>query len=135
MATLLEGLNAPDLGLLLAQQDFAAVTDMSEEFTQDVGYDRAFGHTGPVLRRVQPGDSGTVTFTAVLLKKGVAKGLNSEKVLGKMKDFEVITKRGDEKTVYTSCNWTRISVRSAIDRVTLDCDISVPGIPQNLLQD
>lgn len=126
----LEALNAPDLGLFLNGQDFTATQDMSEEMRQEVTYAGGFGVDGPILRHVRNADEGTLTFSAILLKNGVAGGLNSEKLLRTMRDFEVVTRRGDGpdgRTVYRSCNWTRISVRSALNQVTLDCDISVPG--------
>lgn len=126
----LEALNAPDLGLFINGQDFAATQDMSEETRQEVTYSGAFGTDGPVLRHVRNADEGTLTFTAILLKNGVAGGLNNEKVLKTMRDFEVITRRGpgtQGRTVYLNCNWTRLTVRSALNQVTLDCDISVPG--------
>lgn len=126
----LEALMSADLGLFINGQDFAATQDMSEEVRQEVTYAGAFGVDGPVLRHVRNADEGTLTFTAILLKNGVAGGLNSEKVLKTMRDFEVITRRGDGddgRTVYRDCNWTRINVSSALNQVTLSCDISVPG--------
>lgn len=126
----LEGLNAPDLGLFINGEDFAATTDMTEEFGQTVAYSGAFGTDGPVLRTVRHADENTLTFTAILLKKGVANGLNSEKVLKTMRDFQIVTRRGDGSeghTVYDNCNWTRITITSGMDQVVLSCDISVPG--------
>lgn len=123
----LEALNAPDLGLFVNGQDFAATQDMSEETRQEVTYSGAFGTDGPVLRQVRHADEGTLTFTAILLKNGVAGGLNNEQILKTMRDFEVVTRRGNDRQVYRSCNWTRITVRSALNQVTLDCDVSVPG--------
>lgn len=126
----LEAINAPDLGLFINGQDFTATQDMSEETRQEVTYSGAFGVDGPVLRQVRHADEGTITFTAILLKKGVSGGLNSEKLLKTLRDFEIITRRGDGdegRTVYQDCNWTRITIRSALNQVTLDADISVPG--------
>lgn len=123
----LEALNAPDLGLFINGFDFAATQDMSEEARQEVTYSGAFGTDGPVLRQVRNADDGTVSFTAILLKQGVKNGLNSEDTLRTMRDFEIITRRGDQRHVYQNCNWTRITVRSALDQVTIDCDVSVPG--------
>lgn len=126
----LEGLNAVDLGLLINGEDFAVTTDMTETFNQTVTYFSGFGTDGPLGRNVRISDSGEVSFTCTLLKSGVAKGMNDEKKLLKMRDFELITKRGDgtnSRTVYQNCNWTSVTVRSSIDTVTLDAAISVPG--------
>lgn len=124
----LQGLTAVDLGISFENGvDFAATSDMSEEFRQEVAYQGAFGTDGPVLRRVRPADEGTVSFTATLLKDGVANRMNDESLLKQMRDFDVQTKRGDTVNTYRGCNWNRISIRSTLDSVTLDCDISIPG--------
>lgn len=123
----LEALNAPDLGLFINGEDFAATQDMTEETRQEVTYHGGFGTDGPVLRQVRQADEGTITFTAILLRKGATRGLNDETKLKTLRDFEIITRRGSLRTTYRNCNWTRISVRSGLDQVTLDCDISVPG--------
>lgn len=124
----LEGLTAVDLGITFQSgKHFAVVTDMSEEFQQNVSYQGAFGSDGPVLRRIRPADEATVTFTAVLLKDGVAAGMNDETLLKSMRDFEVQTKRGDTFKTYRGCNWTRVTIRSTLDNVTLDGDITIPG--------
>lgn len=126
--TWLQGLTAVDLGISFENGvDFAATSDMSEEFRQEVAYQGAFGTDGPVLRRVRPADEGTVSFTATLLKDGVANRMNDESLLKQMRDFDVQTKRGDTVNTYRGCNWNRISIRSTLDSVTLDCDISIPG--------
>lgn len=124
----LQGLTAVDLGISFENgKDFAATQEMSEEFRQDVAYQGAFGTDGPVLRRVRPSDEGSVSFSAVLLKDGVAGRMNDESFLKTMRDFDVQIKRGDRVVTYRGCNWNRISIRSTLDSVTLDCDISVPG--------
>jgi hypothetical protein len=123
----LEAINAPDLGLFLNGRDFSATQEMSEEFRQEINFQGAFGTDGPVLRSVRRADEGTVTFTAILLKRGVRRGLNGERVLRRMRDFEVQVKRGPAVRTYRGCNWTRIAIRSTLDQVTLDCDISIPG--------
>jgi hypothetical protein len=124
----LQGLTAVDLGISFEQgRDFAATQEMTEEFRQEVAYQGAFGTDGPVLRRIRPSDEGTVSFTAVLLKQGVANRMNDESLLKQMRDFDVQTMRGSVVRTYTGCNWNRISIRSTLDQVTLDCDISVPG--------
>ena len=124
----LEGLTAVDLGISFENgKDFAATTDMTEEITQEVTYQTAFGHDGPVLRRVRASDEGTVTFTAVILKAGAANHMNDESVLKTMRDFDVQVKRGSRVVTYRGCNWRRLSIRSGTDQVTLDCDITIPG--------
>lgn len=124
----LEGLTAVDLGISFANgRDFASTQEMSEEFRQDVAYQGAFGTDGPVSRRIRPSDEGSVSFTAVLLKSGVANKMNDESLLRQMRDFDVQVKRGTVVRTYRGCNWNRITIRSTLDQVTLDCDISVPG--------
>lgn len=124
----LKGLTAVDLGISFeADKDFAAVQEMSEETRQEVTYQGAFGTDGPVLRRVRTADEGTITFTCVLLKDGVSSHMNDETVLKQMRDFDVTTVRGDTTLTYSGCNWTRITIRSTLDQVTLDADISIPG--------
>lgn len=124
----LEGLTAVDLGISFANgKDFAATQEMSEEFRQEVAYQGAFGTDGPVLRRIRPSDEGSVSFTCVLLRAGVANRMNDESLLRQMRDFDVQVKRGEVVRTYRGCNWNRITIRSTLDQVTLDCDISVPG--------
>jgi hypothetical protein len=127
---LLEGISAPDLGLFIAGEDFAATTDMTEEFGQNVTYNGAFGSVGPVLRQERNADENTHSFTVILLKNGVAKGMNNEDDLRALRDFDIITKRGAKLTTYTDCNWTRITITSGLDQVTLSADISVPGFSE-----
>lgn len=124
----LQGLTAVDLGVSFENgREFAATQDMTEEFRQNVTYQGAFGTDGPVLRRVQAADEGTFSFSAVLLKAGVASKMNDEAFLLQMRDFEIQVKRGDVVRTYTGCNWNRISIRSTLENVTLDCDVSIPG--------
>jgi len=123
----LEALNAPDLGIFIAGEDFAATQDMSEEFRQEVRFNGGFGVDGPVLRNVRQADEDQVSFSAILLKRGVANGMNDEDRLRELRDFEVMSRRGAHRRVYRGCNWTRINVNSTTEQVTLSCDISVPG--------
>jgi hypothetical protein len=124
----LEGLTAPDLGIEFANgREFAAVQEMTEEQRQEITYQGAFGTDGPVLRRKRRADEGTVTFTAVLLKKGVAGKMNNEATLLAMEDFEVLVRKDADTNRYSGCNWSRISIRSTLDQVTIDADISIPG--------
>jgi hypothetical protein len=124
----LKGLTAVDLGISFENgKHFAAISDMSEEFRQEVSYQGAFGTDGPVLRRVRTADEGTVTFTAVLLSEGAGQNMNDESLLRQMRDFDVQAVRGSRVVTYRGCNWQRISIRSTLDSVTLDCDITIPG--------
>lgn len=124
----LEGLTAVDLGVSFQNGiDFAATQEMTEEFRQEVAYQGAFGTDGPVLRRVRAADEGTFSFSVILLKQGVANKMNDESFLLQMRDFDVQVKRGDAVRTYRGTNWNRISIRSTLDQVTLDADISIPG--------
>jgi negative regulator of genetic competence, sporulation and motility len=126
----LEAITAVDLGVSFKFTnliDFVATQEMSEEFTQEVAYHGAFGTDGPVLRRVRNSDEGTVTISVILTKTGVANKMNDEDTLRKQRDFTVVTKRGATTHTYNGCNWRRLAVRSTLDQVTLDADISVPG--------
>jgi hypothetical protein len=127
----LEALNAVDLGIFVAGQDFAATQDMTEEFRQEIRYQGAFGVDGPVLRTLRKADEDQVTFSAILLKRGVARGMNDEDRLRLLRDFEVMTRRGDHRTVYRGCNWSRITINSGLDQVTLNADLAVPGYLSN----
>lgn len=124
----LQGLTAVDLGISFENgRDFAATTEMTEESTQEVSYQGAFGTDGPVLRRIRPSDEGTVSFSAVILKQGAANHMNDESVLKQMRDFDIQVKRGSRVVTYRGANWRRITIRSTLDAVTLDCDITIPG--------
>ena len=123
----LEAINAVDLGIFIAGEDFAATQDMTEEFRQEVRYQGGFGTDGPILRTVRKADEDSVSFSAVLLKRGVAHGLNDEDKLKTLRDFEVMTRRGTHRSVYRGCNWSRITITSGQDQSVLSVDISVPG--------
>lgn len=124
----LEGMTAVDLGISFQNgRDFAATQEMTEEFTQEVTYQGAFGTDGPVLRRIRASDEGTVSFSAVILKAGAAQHMNDESVLKTMRDFDVQVKRGARTLTYRGANWRRITIRSTLETVTLDCDITIPG--------
>jgi hypothetical protein len=123
----LEALNAPDLGIFIGGEDFAATQDMTEEFRQEVRFQGGFGTDGPILRSVRQADEDLVTFSAVLLKTGAARGMNDEKRMRSLRDFETLTRRGPLRNVYRGCNWTRIAINSGQDQVVLNTDISVPG--------
>lgn len=124
----LKGLSAVDLGISFeAGKHFAATQEMTEELRQEVAFQGAFGTDGPVLRRIRPSDEGTISFTAVLLAEGAGARMNDESILKTMRDFDVQVQRGTRIITYTGCNWNRISIRSTLDQVTLDCDITIPG--------
>jgi hypothetical protein len=124
----LQGLTAVDLGIRFENgKEFAATQEMTEEIRQEVAYQGAFGTDGPVLRRVRPADEGTISFSVILLKDGIASKMNDEFFLKQMSDFDIQTTRGNVVQTYKGCNWNRISIRSTLDQVTLDADISVPG--------
>lgn len=129
----LEALSAKDLGLFINGQDFIAVQDLSEESRQEITWRGAFGHDGPVLRTLRAADEDTLSFTAIVLKAGAAKGMNKKSQLKLMRDFEVKVKQGDDVITFTNCNWTRLATRSTLTEVTLDCDISVPGFQDAFL--
>lgn len=123
----LEALNAPDLGIFIAGEDFAATQSMDEEFRQEVRFQGAFGTDGPVLRTVRGADENTLSMSAILLKQGVARGLADEDDLRQQRDFEVLVRRGAKQKVYRGVNWTTIRIASTLDQVTFSADFSVPG--------
>jgi hypothetical protein len=124
----LQGITAEDLDIAFENgKHFAAVQEMTEEFRQEIAYQGAFGTDGPVLRRIRSAEEGTLNFTAILLKEGATAKMNDESVLKTLRDFDVQVVRGTEVRTYAGCNWSRIAIRSTLDQVTLDCDVSVPG--------
>lgn len=124
----LEGITAPDLDIAFRNgEHFAAVQEMTEEFTQEVAYQGAFGTDGPVMRRKRRADEGTISFSCILLKAGAGAKMNDEDTLRGMSDFAVTTSRGTHTWTYPGCNWRRITIRSTLDQVTLDADITIPG--------
>jgi hypothetical protein len=127
----LEAISAPDLGILVAGKDFAAMQDMTEEFGQDITWRGAFGSDGPVLRTIRRSDENTVRFSAIILKSGADKGMNDESKMLDIRDFDVQVSRGNVHKTYRGCNWRRISINSTLDQVTIDVDISVPGFVRN----
>jgi|SRR5215471_604071 len=126
----LAGITAEDLDIKFeAGVHFTAVQEMTEEFRQEVQYQGAFRHDGPVLRRKRRADEGTISFSVILLKSGISGEMNNEDRLKDMTDFNITTIRGNTTHTYGGCNWNRISVRSTLDQCTLDADVSVPGYP------
>jgi len=125
----LEALSAPDLGLVIAGEHYAAVQTMDEESTQTVNFMGAFGSKGAVVRSVRKGDADTLTFTAILLKPGQDAGIGNENFLRGINGFQVIAQRGNSGLpkdfhVYDDCVWTSIRVNSTLDNVTLNADFS-----------
>jgi len=127
MAAFLEGITSGDLGVFLNQIDFVAVQSMRERYRQEVSYRKAFGSDHPVIRLKRPGDENTISFSFLLLKAGVERGLNSYSVLRQMQDFEIQTKKGDTFETYLGCNWTDIDIDSGIDQVMINVDCTSPG--------
>jgi hypothetical protein len=124
----LQGMTAKDLGISFENgKEFAATQEMTEEFRQEISYQSAFGSDRPVLRRLRPADEGSITFSVVLLKQGVASKMNDENLLRSMQDFDIQVTRGNVVQTYRGCNWNTLTIRSTLDQVTLDASISVPG--------
>lgn len=132
MAGWLEAMNAPDLGIVIAGDHYAATQTMDEEFTQTVTFNGAFGSEGPIVRTVRRADNSTVSFSAILLKPGQAAGMDDESFLLALKDFSISTRRGStgqpsDWHIYDDCAWTTVHVASTLDQVTLTADFAVPG--------
>jgi hypothetical protein len=127
MTAFLEAISAGDLGVFVAGEDFIAVQSMREHYRQEITYRSAFGASHPTIRNKRAADENTVSFSFILLKQGVARGLNSYVTLRKMSDFEVQTKKGSIVETYVGCNWTDIDIDSGLDAVTVNVDISMPG--------
>lgn len=127
MASFLEAIAAGDLGVFLNNQDFVAVQSMRERFRQETTYRGAFGADHPTIRSKRPADENTLSFSFLLLRSGVARGLNSYQVLRQMEDFEIQTKKGQIVETYRGCNWSDIDIDSGLDQVLVNVDISFPG--------
>ncbi len=127
MASFLEAIAAGDLGIFLNNQDFVAVQNMRERFRQEITYRGAFGSAHPTIRAKRAADENTLSFSFLLLKSGVARGLNSYQTLRQMEDFEIQTKKGTLVETYRGCNWSDIDIDSGLDQVTVNVDISFPG--------
>lgn len=127
MAGFLEAIAAGDLGIFLNNQEFIAVQNMRERFRQELNYRSAFGSSHPIIRTKRAADENTVSFSFLLLKSGISRGLNSYDTLQQMEDFEIQTKKGLIVETYRGCNWTDIDIDSTLDQVQVNVDISVPG--------
>lgn len=128
MAAFLEAISAGDLGVFVNQQDFVAVQSLREHFRQEVTYRSSFGEERANIRTKRAADEITLSFSFVLLKSGAARGLNSYEVMRQMQDFEIQTKKGDIYETYAGCNWTDIDIDTGMDGVTVNVDISIPGL-------
>lgn len=127
--TWLEALSAPDLGLLIAGDHFAATQTMDEESTQTATYMGAFGVDGAIIRSVRKGDADTLSFSALLLKPGQDAGMDDEERLRGLASFQVSAKRGNSGNpsdwrIYDDCVWTTLRIASTLDTVTLSADFS-----------
>lgn len=131
MTAFLSAISAGDLGIFVENEDFIAVQSMREQYRQEITYRSAFGEDHPTIRTKRAADENVVSFSFILLKSGVAKGMNSPEILRALQDFEVQTRRGDILTTYPGCNWTSIDIDSGLDAVTVNVDISVPGFTNN----
>lgn len=126
-AQFLEALSAGDLGVFVNGEDFVAVQSMRERFGQEIAYRNAFGSAHPIIRTLRPADENTMSFSFLLLKSGVIRGLNSYAVLLTMQDFEIQTKKGPILETYVACNWSSVDVDTGMDQVTVNVDVSIPG--------
>jgi hypothetical protein len=127
MSTFLAAISAGDLGIFVEGEDFLAVQSMREQYRQEIAYRSAFGADHPTIRTKRAADENVVSFSFILLKSGVQRGLNNYAVLRGLEDFEIQTKKGDQIETYVGCNWTSIDIDSGLDAVTVNVDVSVPG--------
>jgi hypothetical protein len=127
MTAFLEAISAGDLGIFLNQQDFVAVQSMRERYRQEISYKSAFGSSHPTIRMKRAADENTISFSFLLLKSGVQRGLNSYGTLRQMEDFEIQTAKGVVYETYIGCNWTDIDIDSGLDQVMVNVDVSAPG--------
>lgn len=128
----LDALNAPDLGIVIAGNHYAATQTMDEEHTQEIRMHGAFGSEGPVARSVRRADESTVSFSAILLQPGQEAGMDDETWMLSLKSFRIACRRGsgDDPNpwhVYDNCAWRTVRVNSTLDQVVLNSDFSVPG--------
>lgn len=127
MAAFLEAIAAGDLGVFINNQDFVAVQSMRERFRQELTYRGSFGADHPTIRAKRVADENTMSFSFLLLKSGVVRGLNSYQTLRQMEDFEVQSKKGTIVETFRGCNWTDIDIDSGMDQVLVNVDVSFPG--------
>lgn len=128
----LEALNAPDLGIVIAGDHYAATQTMDEEHRQTVSYLGGFGTDGPVARSVRRADESALSMSAILMKPGQDAGMADETFLLSLRSFQISTRRGSSGQpsdwhVYDNCAWNTVRVSSTLDQVTMTADFSVPG--------
>lgn len=129
MSKWLEALSAPDLGIVIAGNHYAATQTMDEESRQTINYMGAFGVDGAVVRSVRKADEDTLSFSAILLKPGQNAGMDNEDFMRSLKSFQCSARRGSSGQpsdwhIYDECCWTSIRVASTLDQVTLNADFS-----------
>jgi len=127
MAAFLEAIAAGELGMFVNNQEFIAVQNMRERFRQELNYRSAFGSSHPIIRTKRAADENVISFSFLLLKSGISRGLNSYATFRQMEDFEVQTKKGVTVETYRGCNWTDIDIDSTLEQVQVNVDISCPG--------
>lgn len=123
----LEAISAGDLGIFANREDFMAVQSMRERYRQEIGYRGSFGQNHPNIRLKRAADEITISFSFVLLKAGVQRGLNNYQTFRQLSDFEIQTKKGSIFETYVGCNWSDIDIDSGQEAVTVNIDISAPG--------
>lgn len=128
----LDAMNAPDLGIVIAGNHYAATQTMDEENRQEVRFMGAFGSDAPVARSVRRADESTVSFSALLMRPGQDAGMDDETFMLTLKDFRIACRRGSTGAptdwhIYDHCAWNTVRVASTLDSVTLTADFSVPG--------
>lgn len=128
----LDALNAPDLGIVIAGNHYAATQSMDEEHRQELRFHGGFGSEGPVARSQRRADESTVSMSAVLLQPGQDAGMDDEVWMLSLRSFSIMCRRGSTGSpsdwhVYNYCSWNTIRVNSTLDQVTLNADFSVPG--------
>lgn len=132
MPKFLEALNAPDLGIVVAGNHYAATQTMDEEHRQMINYNGAFGAEGPVTRSRRHADDSTISMSALLLEPGQNAGMDDEDFLLDMDSFQISCRRGSSGQpsdwhVYDGCAWNTVRVSSSLEQVMLTVDFSVPG--------
>lgn len=127
MAAFLEAIAAGELGIFVNNKEFIAVQSMRERFRQELTYRSAFGSSHPIIRTKRAADENTISFSFLLLKSGISRGLNSYSTFRQMEDFEVQTKKGLVVETYRGCNWTDIDIDSSLEQVMVNVDVSSPG--------
>jgi hypothetical protein len=129
MAAFLQAISAGDLGIAVEGEDFVAVQSMRERYRQEVSYRGSFGQAHPNIRTKRSADENTVSFSFLLLKSGIEKGLNDYRKLRDLSDFSITTTKGTKTETYLGCNWTDIDIDSGLDQVMVNVDVTIPGFP------